>query len=550
MKRILAMFLAICMLLALAACGGVSETPAVSAASAATDQQTADNQSATPDAPVVDEAPPAPTTRTVDADKNTLIVGGFGEVTSFDPLTEGANTMNMIGLCVYDKLYSFDKDGNLQMELAESVGYVGEDKMTLEIKIKDGIKFHNGDELTAEDVLYSIQRMTTSFMYASRVDAADFENATAENGVVTIPMKYYDARFIPNLTGELGFIMNKRYIEEVGEEEAGRNPVGTGPYTFGDWKSGESITLNRNAEYWGEQPDFESIVYKFFAEDNTRVLEFEQGTLDLAVVETSDNINRLQNGEVPGGLIYTWITNKQGNMVMNTNKETSPFYDNQNLRLAIAHAVDWTAVAEAIGGSTVIAATSSMPSNCAAFEAHPYAYNPELAKQYLADAGYADGFAFTIMVASNQGSDVKMAEAMKAYLSQVGIDMTIESMDLFTLMGYQMSGEQIAGMVDNTIRGDDYEIFQTFAKGSGNMLCEVENDTFQSLLADIVSEKDDAKRMDLFKQAQAVLYEDASYIPIYQNVGSWAYQDYVNMGEDAVLAAEKVVDFTKLSFAR
>ena len=235
---------------------------------------------------------------------------------------------------------------------------------------------------------------------------------------------------------------------------------------------------------------------------------------------------------------------------MNTNNEASPFYGNQNLRLAIAHAVDWKAVAETIGGSTVIAAASSMPSNCAAFEAHPYEYDPEMAKQYLSDAGYPDGFAFTAMIASNQGTDVKMAEAIKAYLSQVGIDMTIESMDLFTLMGYQMSGEQVAGMVDNTIRGDDFEIFQTFAAGSGNMLCEVENEEFQKALTEVISERDPGKRVGLFKQAQAALHDDASYIPIYQNVGSWAYQDYVNMGENSVLTAEKVVDFTKLSFAR
>lgn len=546
MKKVLAMILTLSMLLALAACGG----PAESATSAAASQQTEGNPSSTPDSPAENEATPAPAVRTVDADKDTLIVGGFGEVTSFDPLTEGTNTMNIIGLCVYDKLYNMNQDGNLEMELAESVEYVGDDGMTLEIKLKSGIKFHNGDELTAEDVLFTIQRMSTNFMYSSRVDAADFDKATAEGLTVTIPMKYYDARFVPNLTGELGFIMDKSYVEQVGEEEAGRNPVGTGPYTFGEWKAGESVTLNRNTDYWSEQPDFETIVYKFFTEDNTRVLEFEQGTLDLAVVETSDNVDRLKNGEVPGGMIYTWMTNKQGNFVMNTNNEASPFYGNRNLRLAIAHAVDWKAVAETIGGSTVIAAASSMPSNCAAFEAHPYEYDPEMAKQYLSDAGYPDGFAFTAMIASNQGTDVKMAEAIKAYLSQVGIDMTIESMDLFTLMGYQMSGEQVAGMVDNTIRGDDFEIFQTFAAGSGNMLCEVENEEFQKALTEVISERDPGKRVGLFKQAQAALHDDASYIPIYQNVGSWAYQDYVNMGENSVLTAEKVVDFTKLSFAR
>ena len=120
-----------------------------SATSAAASQQTEGNPSSTPDSPAENEATPAPAVRTVDADKDTLIVGGFGEVTSFDPLTEGTNTMNIIGLCVYDKLYNMNQDGSLEMELAESVEYVGDDGMTLEIKLKSGIKFHNGDELPA-----------------------------------------------------------------------------------------------------------------------------------------------------------------------------------------------------------------------------------------------------------------------------------------------------------------------------------------------------------------------------------------------------------------
>lgn len=511
----------------------------------------APSESAVSDSGAPGESTAAAPTATVSADKTDLVVGGFTEPASFDPLKEGTNSVNIIGLCVYDKLFTMNDDGSLNMELAKSVEYVGDDGLTLQIVVKSGVLFHNGDELTAEDVLYTIQRMSTSMMYASRVDAADFDNAVADGYTVTIPMKYYDARFLTNLTGELGNIMDKSYVEEVGEDAAGLAPVGTGPYVFDTWTSGESVTLTRNDNYWGTKPDFQTIVYKFFAEDNTRELEFESGTLDLAVVDSSDNITRLENGEVEGSSIYTWLTNKQGNFLMNTSNANSPFCGNKALRQAIAHAIDINAVVQAIGGATMQPATSSMPSSCAAYEEHTYEYDPELAKQYLAEAGYPNGFSFTIMVASNQGNDVKMAEAIKAYLSQVGIDMTIETMDLFTLMGYQMSGEQIAGLVDNTIRGDDYEIFQTFEKGSGNMLGEINDDAFQTLLKSAISERDENTRTAIFQDVQTAIYDNAFYIPIYQNVGAWAYKDYVlNMDADAALAAEKVVDLTQLSFAR
>ena len=484
--------------------------------------------------------------------KTDLVVGGFTDTTSFDPLSETNNTSIMIGLCVFDNLFTLNDDGGFNYQLAENAEWVENDgAWSVVITLKPGIKFHSGDELSCEDVLFTLQRMSDNFMYSSRVSAADFDEAVIDGNTLTIPMHRYDARFLPNLTSELGYILNKSYVEEVGDEKAFQQPDGTGPYVFTKWVTNESVTLTRNEEYWGDAGAFETIVYKFFSDDNTRVLEFEAGNLDICAVESGENLDSLAAGDYEGCGLYTWLTNKMGMLFFNNSTESSPFYENPALRKAVAAAIDLEAIVESMGGSTTVAATSSLPTSAAAYAEHLNVYDPELAKQYLEEAGYPNGFSFTFMVASDQGSNLKMAEAIQAYLSQVGIEMTIEPLDLGTLMGYQMSGEQVCGIVDNTIRGDDYEMYQNQELGSGNKLTEIHNDDYQALLSSILSERDHDTRIKLFQEIQDMVYDQCYFVPLYQNRGAWAYQDYVTgLDENGVLTAEKIVDFAALGFVK
>lgn len=492
------------------------------------------------------------TTSTAPEGKTDLIVGGYADTTSFDPLVEGANTVTMIGLCVFDNLFTMNADGSYNYQLAKSAEWVEDNgEWSIVITIRDDVYFHSGDKLTCEDVLFTMMRMCGSMMYGSRVENANFDAAVIDGNTLTIPMYQYDARFLPNMTSELGYIQNKSYFEEVGAEEAFRAPDGTGPYIFNDWVANEFVTLTRNDNYWGDVGAFETIVYKFFSDDNTRVLEFEAGNLDICVATSAENVNSIAAGDYEGCYMYSWDTNKQGMLFFNNSTESSPFYGNRALRKAISYAIDVDAIVTSIGGSTTIAATSSLPSGCSHYVPYEHVYDVELAKQYLAEAGYADGFEFSIMVASDQGSNERIAVAIQAYLKQIGITMNIESMDLFTLMGYQMSGEQLCGIVDNTIRGDDYEMYQGTVEGSGNMLCEIHDDSFQGLLNTILSENDQNSRSAEFQQLQEMISEEDFFIPLYQNVGNWAYHDYVvGMGESAVLGAESLVDLAALSFAK
>lgn len=508
MKKILALILALAMVFTLCACGG---------------KPSGSNTSAQ------------------------LVVGAGPEPSGFDSLAEGTPQVILTGMCIYNKLFKV-VDGELVGDLVDSWGYSGPDNLTLTLHLKEGVTFSNGNPFTAEDALFTISRIAGHMVYASRMASLDIDNCSCpDDYTVELKLKYYDVLLLACLTGEAGFVYDKETYDEIGEAEYSANPMGTGPYKLETWNHGTSVVLVKSENYTGDNPaKFDRIEIKFYSEGNTRELELEAGTLDIALLENGDNIDRVASGEVKGVSAYKWVTDKMGYLCMATTI-ADPTFQDENVRLAIANAIDIPAIVTAVMGSGGTPATSILPENNWAYSKNEYTMNLDKAKEYLAAAGLENGFSFEILVASDQNLDVKLAEAIQAYLQQVGIDMNIRSADQFTVMGEQMGGTQLCGILTSTIRGDVLELFDAFTPGSGNGLAQIGDAEFGEILSRARANSDQAVRAEALGDLQVFVHEHANFIPLYQLNAAWGYQDNITGVDTAALGAEAVIDLTQVS---
>lgn len=545
-QRILAWLLAASMTLVCTGCGGGAAS--VSTAS--------DGGSAGKPASVVSggggSAAPVAEQQSRTTDKTELVVGADYEPTDLQYYTNATDSNKIVNAAIYDTLFTFE-NGEIVPSLATGYEFAGDDGLELTITLKEGITFSNGDPLTAEDVLFTMQMNLENMGTANRFDAVDIENSKAvDDHTVLLRLHQYDNRLLPYLTGEYGQILDKKYVEEKGADEAiGQHPIGTGPYVFSQWDVGTSIVLTKNENYWGDASNqsFESIRYMFYADDSIRALELEQGNLDIALLNTSDSITRV-SGEGDQGLAVTSIPlTKVGYFCMATIIDDDTFQD-ANKRLAIAYALDIPAIVNTVAGATAEAATSFIPSGCVGYVDESYTYDPEKAKEYLQKAGCPDGFEFTMEVANNQQMNLELAEAMQAYLSAVGITMNIQAEDFGTQFGNMLAGTQLCSILVGTCNGDPSMGLSAFQTGSGACIAENHDEKVVELLAACRTEKDPEIRKQDLADLQQYIHDTAYAIPVYEAMYSLGYQTYVQGVENSNIQGELGFYVTRLSFQK
>lgn len=545
-QRILAWLLAASMTLVCTGCGGGAAS--VSTAS--------DGGSAGKPASVASggggSAAPAAEQQSRTTDKTELVVGADYEPTDLQYYTNATDSNKIVNAAIYDTLFTFE-NGEIVPSLATGYEFAGDDGLDLTITLKEGITFSNGDPLTAEDVLFTMQMNLENLGTASRFDSVDIENSkVVDDHTVLLRLHQYDNRLLPYLTGEYGQILDKKYVEEKGADEAiGQHPIGTGPYVFSQWDVGTSIVLTKNENYWGDASNqsFESIRYMFYADDGIRALELEQGNLDIALLNTSDSITRV-SGEGDQGLAVTSIPlTKVGYFCMATIIDDDTFQD-ANKRLAIAYALDIPAIVNTVAGATAEAATSFIPSGCVGYVDESYTYDPEKAKEYLQKAGCPDGFEFTMEVANNQQMNLELAEAMQSYLSAVGITMNIQAEDFGTQFGNMLAGTQLCSIMVGTCNGDPSMGVSAFQTGSGACIAENHDEKVVELLAACRTEKDPEIRKQDLADLQQYIHDTAYAIPIYEATYSLGYQTYVQGVENSNIQGELGFYVSRLSFQK
>ena len=463
------------------------------------------------------------------ADKSTLVYACTTEPGKLDPQGNGIIHGMMIEKQIYDPLITKDPaTGEFVGRLATEWEWV--DETHLSLTLREGVKWHDGSDFTAADVLFTLSRFPDGASTGSLYTAFDPENSTSDGDYqVTIAFKQPFAPALNFLTNPRAFIVSKAYCDANGEEILDRAPMGTGAYVFEEWLVGTSVSLTRNDNYWDTPAAIPNIQVRFIADDNARMIALETGEVDIASEIQDSDVSRALAEEIDGVIGYAIPSFKVWNFAFNTvSGDTAEIFQKKEVRLAIAHAVDWEATITTAAGSVAVPAKSSLASTISFYkEVGIYEYDPELSKQLLADAGYADGFEFTV-VEEEVPLAVRVLETIQAYLAEIGITMDIEVTDTPTWQEATQNGTAqatIANMTANT--GDPTHTLNGYVATSASVANRVMDEKFNQLFNDGIAEQDEAKRQEIYEELQDYIYENAFFIPMWEQVITYGVRDYV-----------------------
>ena len=458
---------------------------------------------------------------------NVLVVGQIAEPQSLDPHAVTAANDFRILVNVYDGLVR-NKAGTLEVEPALAREWtIAEDGLTYTFKLREGVKFHDGTDLNAEAVKFNFDRMldeqhpfynTGPFPLSFQFSSIDTVTAV-DPLTVEFKLKEPFAPFMSNLASPTGLIVSPAAVQQNGKDY-GRHPVGTGAFKFEEWQANARVVVSRNEAYWDGAPPLEAVVFRPITDPNTRVAEMLSGGIDVLLETPPDNVasfqgdaNFLVHEAVGPHVWYVMLNAKEG-----------PFAD-KRVRQAVNYAVNKESlVTDVLQGTAAVSAGPIPPAFNWAHnpDVQPYPYDPEKAKQLLAEAG-AEGSELTFYVTeggSGMLDPVPMGTAIQADLAAIGLKVNIETYEWNTFLANVNPGlEGKADMAEMAWMTTDpdtlpYLTLRTAAwpdQGGFNS-SYYSNPDVDRLLDEARTATDPATRADLYKQVQALVHEDAPWI--------------------------------------
>ena len=482
----------------------------------------------------------------------TLNVGYSQDLTSLDP-PKAWSTMDWgtAAQLLYNRVYTFDAENNLVPDLAVEMPDISDDGTVYTVSLKEGVLFHNGRELVAEDVKYSLERNArpdsgtwnatsplSNIVGGQAVIDGEAETAegirVVDDQTIEFTLVEPDAYFVHGLTLITNSIVPSEVVEEFGEDFS-FNPVGTGPFQLVEWVPGERLEFARFDDYFEEgKPYLDGIVYEVGADPGVYLLRFERGEMDVVAdgLPAAD-IARVASDPAMGELFMNTNTYLTGFLAFNT---ATPPFDNPDVRKALAMAIDRDRLLQFSANAATITYDWYPPShyNCTAGDDDPlYTYDPEAARQLLADAGYPDGFQVESWFRVIRPWLDRIPEAVQQDLAAIGVD--VELLQLETSVASEMVDNHEMPMFMQAW-GSSFpdpfnfatEIFQT-----GSVYAErlnYSNPEVDALVAEARQNTDPESRCEQWLQAQELVMQDLPAVPLlvagYPDVRSPRIEDF------------------------
>ena len=439
------------------------------------------------------------------------------------------NNSSLVGIMIEKQIFEplVDKDpttGEIIPCLATEWEWV--DDTHLEMTLREGVKFHNGEDFTSDDVLHSLYRMKTEATAASFFTSLDLDNTTAADDYhVTIAFLQPFAPIMNFFASGRGYIVPHDYLEENGNNALDQSPVGTGPYKFVEWLVSSHVDLVRNDDYWGGAPAIKNVKIRFITEPTARAIALETGEIDLASTLDDNDVAALINGEKEH-----LVGHKVDGVVVNHfdfNLNFEPFNDIR-VRQAIAHAVDWEAAVESAGGTIYALADSCIAPKVQYYKSiGTYEYDVEKAKALMAEAGYADGFEINC-IQEEVNATVRVLETMQAFLAEIGITMNIEVADTATWIDANSKGshEVTMGNMNATTGDPAHTLTGMVAKGT-SVISKITDERFNELAIAAEGAMDETERAEIYAELQQYVYDNVLQIPVFTKMQTYGIWDYV-----------------------
>ena len=435
----------------------------------------------------------------------------------FDPgeITGGFLTPFWVLYAMHDALVK-PMPGNLMApSLAESWTMTADQK-TYEFKLREGLKFHNGDPFTAEDVKFSFQRSKVGKVLKDRVREVEIVGPARVRFHLHEPFPDFMA-YYGTLASGAGWVVPKKYVEKVGDDGFKKQPVGLGPYRFVSHTPGVELVMEAFEGYWRKVPAVKRLVFKSVPEPTTRAAMLKNGEVDVAYMLDTPAAQELKR-DPAFRLGFSGAIGVHYLDFFDQWDPKSPWHD-QRVRLAANHAIDRRGLSEAetLGASRP---TGSMVPRTFDFTLplEPYAYDPAKAKKLLAEAGYPNGF---------DGGDFypyppyfSAGETILGYFGAVGIRMKLRTMERAAFQtawaSKKLHGICLCTMANfgnaATRLADAVQSDGAFARGA--------DPDVDALFKQQARETDRKKREAQLNQIQKLIYERARFGPVYEFI--WA----------------------------
>jgi peptide/nickel transport system substrate-binding protein len=441
--------------------------------------------------------------------KDTLVVGMGGDAVSLDPHATNDQPSSRVSRQIYDTLILQTEDLDLVPALA--VEWEQVDDTTFEFKLREGVLFHNGEELKASDVKFTLERALESTFIGHIVGAINGVEVV-DDYTVRISTARPFAPLLTHLAHPATAILNEKAVTEGGEDY-GQNPVGTGAFKFVSWTTGDNIVLERFDDFWGDNALVKQVTFRAIPDNSVRTIQLETGELDIAYDIQPSDVTRVENDP---NLVLLRDANLSTTYVgFNADKE--PF-DDVRVRQAINYAIDMEAVVNTVYAGVGSPAKGPLGPNVFGSNQDLVAYGQDIekAKELLAEAGFPDGFETTLWTNENQ-QRIDIATIVQEQLDAVGITVTVEIVEWGQYLQDTAEGRHdmfILGWTTVTADADYglYALFHSAQVGNAGNRTFYRNAEVDRLLDLGRSTIDQDDRLAAYEEAQQIIRDEAPWI--------------------------------------
>jgi peptide/nickel transport system substrate-binding protein len=459
----------------------------------------------------------------ISAQAQTVTLAQGVDPESLDPAVDTLITSVSVMMNIYDSLIWRDGNGEIVPGLAESWDFPQPNQMRL--NLRPGVKFHNGDDFTADDVVFSYGRLfdkdnPSPLLSSLRGFVDSVEKVDDDTVLVNMPAPR--ATVIPTLIRVP--ILPKAAFEAAGAQAFGLAPIGTGPFKFVRWDKNQQIVLERNDDYWRGPAAIESFIIRPIPEDFARFASLSNGEVDIITNLTAERLEEIKT--IPG--LKAEAVPSVRNIFVGLDTRKGPFTD-LLVRQAVNHAVDKKALIEVVmGGYAIENASVCTKTLFGAAPIAPYEYDPEKAKQLLAEAGMGDGFTVEMLgPVGRYTKDKELQEAIAGMLAEVGITIRhvqpewAEFIKQWTAENHPM---HFVGTGNQVMDCDQHLGYRIDGARYGRFY---QSDEVDALIQQELQEYDEEKRKATLAEIQQLVRADAPWIFLFDLMDLFGMTDRV-----------------------
>jgi peptide/nickel transport system substrate-binding protein len=458
-------------------------------------------------------------------DSNVLVMARAADTTGLDPHTQTAFASFRLLELIYEPLVNLDAELNVIPALAESWTF-SDDALTLTFNLRHDVKFHNGADFTAEDVVATFERIldedTGAAARANYLSIATMD--TPDDYTIVFNLSEPDVPLLAAMATTNAAIVDSADIES-GDVATVAN--GTGPFILENWTPEETTTLTANPDWWGEGPFVDGIDIRIIPDETSILAALRAGTIDFALL----------NDPLVATLLVddpTIVLNRVPSINYHVLqlRAAEPPLDQLEVRQAISCAIDRQEVLDvaSLGEGQVTGPLTMAGFMLPTDELFCYQKDLDRARELMAQAGLEDGFTLNV-IAANAEPPTALSEAqdIQAQLAEIGITIEIESMELSVYVDRWLAGDFQAAIALNGGRPDPYTMYARYWQSTGNLnnVAGYSDETLDDLMAAGRSQTDPQARFDTFAEFQRHLAEQAPWVWLYVGYEYTAQQPYV-----------------------